>query len=98
MAGVTALVVAIEVLEATRAAEARTEGMPANLDSVLRSVRDVIGPAGGNGVAAATNLASVGALVGSGALVAAAGIQLPTLGAPQPERPPSRLGDRTKRT
>ena len=97
MAGVTALVVAIEVLGATRAAEGRAEGLPSGLDAVLRSVRDVIGPAGGNGVTAATNLASVGALVGSGALAATAGIQLPSLSPPQQERP-SRLGGRTKRT
>jgi histidine ammonia-lyase len=98
MAGVTALIVAIEFLEATRVAEARTEGMSAGLNAVLQTVRGALGPASGNGVAAATNLASVGALVGSGALAAATGIQLPSLGALQPERASTRLGDRAKRT
>src|SRR6185503_15317050 len=42
MAGVTALVVAIEFLEAARAAEARPEEMPTSLAAVLQSVRAVV--------------------------------------------------------
>jgi histidine ammonia-lyase len=98
MAGTTALVIAIEFLEATRAAERITISLPPGLEAVRQSVRNVARPISEPGPVAATNLASVGALVGSGALVSAAGIPLPSLVPPRAERPPPRLGGRAKRT
>lgn len=98
MAGSTALVIAIEFLGATQAAEGVTAGTSAGLDSVRKSVRDAAQPANDSGAIAASNLASVAVLVGSGALSAASGVGLPALAPASFERQPSRLGGREKRT
>ncbi len=95
MAGTTALIVAIEVLEAVHTAEGFLGSVPPGLDAVLLRVREV---ARETGALAATNLASVAALVGSGALVSAARVQLPSLAPPPAERHAARLGGRAKRT
>ncbi len=98
MAGTTALVIAIEFLEATRGAETSPNDIAAGLDSVRRSVREVARPANETGAVAAGNLASVAVLVGSGTLAAAAGVTLPSLTPPPAERQPSRLVGHAKRT
>jgi hypothetical protein len=82
MAGATALVIAVEFLEAARAADHSETALPAALEAVRRAVRQVA-PSDATGVLAATNLASIAVLVGSGALAAAPGIPLPSLTPPQ---------------
>jgi histidine ammonia-lyase len=85
MAGTTALVIAVEFIEATRATEAAQSALPPCLEAVRQAVRDAA-PVSESGVLAATNLASIAVLVGSGALSAAPGTALPSLTPPTPEK------------
>jgi histidine ammonia-lyase len=85
MAGTTALVIAVEFIEATRATEAAQSVLPPCLEAVRQAVRDAA-PVSESGVLAATNLASIAVLVGSGALSAAPGTTLPSLTPPTPEK------------
>lgn len=90
MAGTTALVIGVEFLAAARAVEAFSIQLPAELEAVRKAVRDAA-PSDETGVLAATNLASIAVLVGSGSLAAVAGVPLPSLTPPPPEkRPPPR--------
>jgi histidine ammonia-lyase len=79
MAGTTALVIAIEFLGAAHAAERSATKIPGGLDAVRRTVSDAARPASDKGAVAASNLASVAVLVGSGALAGAANVTLPSL-------------------
>ena len=97
MIGKTALVVAIEFLQAMPVAAETTAAAPA-LDAVRKSLRDASPFGMDTGVAAATNLASVAMLVGSGALASASGITLPSLTPSARDGRASRLGGRAKRT
>ncbi len=97
MAGTMTLVLAIEVLEATRAAAAQTAG-GARLEAVRRRVLEAAPQARESGASGAGDLASVAALVGSGDLQSAAGIDLPEVAPRQPERKAFRLGGERKGT
>ena len=80
MVGKTALVVAIEFLGATQVMGETPDEGSGRLDAVRRSVREAAHmTSDDSGLAAASNLASVAVLVGSGALAAAAGVTLPSL-------------------
>jgi histidine ammonia-lyase len=94
MIGKTALVVAIEFLSATQV----TAETPTALDAVRKSVRDASHFALDSGMAAASNLASVAMLVGSGALASAPGVTLPSLTPSAQDGRASRLGGHAKRT
>jgi histidine ammonia-lyase len=85
MAGTTALVIAVEFIEAVRIAEAAQSALPPGLEAVRQTVREVA-PASEQGVLAATNLASIAVLVGSGALCTAPGAPLPSLVPATPEK------------
>jgi len=93
MIGKTALVVAIEFLGATQAEEATPDERHTALDTVRRSVRGAAHLASDSGLAAASSLASVAMLVGSGALAAASDMALPSL-TPSAQ---ARLGGKAKR-
>ena len=97
MIGKSALVVAIEFLQAMPVTAETTAALPA-LDAVRKSVRDASPFGMDTGVAAATNLASVAMLVGSGALASASGVTLPSLTPSAQDGRASRLGGRAKRT
>lgn len=87
MVGTTALVIAIEFLGATHALEGAPAKTSGGLEAVRRTVADAARPASDKGAVAASNLASVAVLVGSGALAGAAGVTLPSLNPPvSPER------------
>jgi histidine ammonia-lyase len=98
MIGKTALVIAIEILAATDSEKADDDRVPPTLDAVRRAVRDASHLAIDSGVAAASNLASVAMLVGSGALVTASGVALPSLALSTQDQRLSRLGGHAKRT
>ena len=85
MAGTTALLIAVEFIEATRATEAAQSVLPPGLEAVRQAVRDAA-PVSESGVLAATDLASIAVLVGSGALSDAPGTALPSLSPPTPEK------------
>jgi hypothetical protein len=90
MAGLAALVLAIELLEAARAAEARPEREGAPLCDVLSRLREAAPDDAAVSVGAAGDIAAIADRVGSGALAAAAGVELPGV-APRPrERQRSR--------
>jgi len=90
MAGMAALVLAIELLEAARAAEARPEREGAPLCDVLSRLREAAPDDAAVSVGAAGDIAAIADRVGSGALAAAAGVELPGV-APRPrERQRSR--------
>jgi histidine ammonia-lyase len=80
MIGKTALVVAMEFLGATQVMGETPDEGSGRLDAVRRSVREAAHmTSDDSGLAAASNLASVAVLVGSGTLAAAAGVTLPSL-------------------
>lgn len=97
MIGKTALVVAIEFLGATQVTEDTADGAPTALDAVRRSVREAAHLTSDSGAVAASNLASVAVLVGSGALASASGVTLPSLTPSTRDRRSSRLGGKAKR-
>jgi histidine ammonia-lyase len=98
MAGTTALVVAIELLEALRTAPESGGEAVDRLGDVRQLVKDAAPPMRETGAVAAGNLASVAVLVGSGALTVAAAVDLPEVAPRQPPRPAFRLGVRRKAT
>jgi len=61
-------------------------------------VRNVAEPENEAGAATASNLAAVGALIGTGTLVAASGRELPSLTPAAPKWAVPPLGGRAKRT
>jgi histidine ammonia-lyase len=98
MIGKTALVIAIEILRAAEAENTSADTVTTVLDPVRKSVRDASHMAIDSGVAAASNLASVAMLVGSGALVTACGVTLPSLTPSALDGRRSWLGGQAKRT
>jgi histidine ammonia-lyase len=99
MIGKTALVLAIEILAAAEAEGALSDdNTHTPLDAVQRTVRDASHLAIDSGVAAASNLASVAMLVGSGALAAACDVTLPSLTPSAQDERRSRLAGYAKRT
>ncbi len=79
MAGSAALVLAIELLEATRLYDAAGERSPSRLDDVFGLVRETVSGAPDTEAFAIGELARIADCIGSGALVAAAGLPLPGL-------------------
>lgn len=97
MAGMAALLLAIEFLEATRVCDTQSKPTACRLDEVLRLVREAAPRAAEADLSAAGGLAIIAERVGSGALAAAADIELPGAVARPPERMAAALGGRRKR-
>jgi len=85
MAGTTALMIAVEFIEASRATQASQSVLSPGLEAVRHAIRNAA-PVSESGVLATTNLASIAVLVGSGTLSAAPGTALPSLTPPTPEK------------
>jgi histidine ammonia-lyase len=97
MAGTATLVIAIEILETIRAA-LPPQSLPHPVGAVVASVRKVAEPESETGAATTSNLAAVGALIGTGTLVAASGLELPSVTPAAPKWGAAPLGGRAKRT
>jgi histidine ammonia-lyase len=79
MAGTTALVVATEFLTAARACEAEPAGEGSALEAVLRQVLEAAPRVAEAEGLPAGDLAAIADCVGSGTLIAAAGVELPSV-------------------
>ncbi len=97
MAGMAALVLAVEFLEAARVRDARPEATGAALADVLRLVHEAAPRSAGADLSEAGGLASIADRIGSGAFTAAASEALPGVVPRPPERMATPLGGRTKR-
>jgi histidine ammonia-lyase len=87
MAGTAALVLAIEFLEATRLHDMDEDRPPLRLDEVFGLVRETVSDAPDAEAFAIADLARIADRIGSGALVAAAGLPLPGLLPARADRP-----------
>jgi histidine ammonia-lyase len=98
MIGKTALVIAIEILAVMEDEKTSVDDTASALDTARNTVRNASHLAIDSGVAAASNLASVAMLIGSGALVNACGVTLPSFNSSAQDEWKSRLGGYAKRT
>jgi histidine ammonia-lyase len=96
MAGTTALVIATELLAAARACKDEPAGEGGALDAVLRQVREAAPRATEAEGLPAGDLAAIAERVGSGALAAAAGMELPSVTSCPPRWRDLQLGGRAK--
>jgi histidine ammonia-lyase len=97
MVGTTALIVAIELLVAAKAAAGRETNDAEPLEAARRLLRERLPQTGEDGRISAPDLAAAADLVRSGALASAPGISLPEVVPAPVEKPGVRLGARRKR-
>lgn len=97
MAGTASLVVAIELLAATRGGERAAPVRAGALERVVNLVRERMPQSGEANLVPAADLAAAAELVRSGALVEAAGFELPSVLRPRIEPRRRRLGARADR-